>query len=307
MTPPTASRCHGNARDPVSRAATSSRALVPPRAIWPRAVWPRVVWRAALLLALALGVMPRWVHAQGSYRFVSVHVVDRATQAPLPGVRVTVQGLGDRDWTSDAQGEVMLAVAPDRRVVLELRRIGFTAQTVEVPAGTTQLSLTVALAGAVTLLDTTHVTAAAVSQMFAGFDGRRLRGAGSATFITRDQIERQMAVRTIDVVRRAAGTRVVDSAGILLVASSRGSKAVIGGGAAATKGGKGGFDLAPCVMRVAVDGTLREWGFSLDWIDPKEIHGVEVYPGPATMPSEFSGLRKDAYCGLVMIWTRRGP
>jgi len=262
----------------------------------------RLLAAHCLVAAVAMGA-----GAQPSYRFVALRVTDDATQAPLPGVRVTVQGIGDRDWISDERGEVTLAVAPGRRAVLDLRRIGYAARTVDVPAGTEQATLRVTMQGAVRQLDTTRVVGDARSAMLSGFEGRRLRGAGSATYITREQIERQGAVRTIDVVRRAVGTRVIDSSGVLLVASSRGGKAVIGGGALGGKGGKSGPDLAPCVMRVAVDGMLREWGFSLDWIDPKEIHGVEVYPGPSTMPVEFSGLRKDAYCGLVMIWTRRGP
>ncbi len=245
--------------------------------------------------------------AQGAYRLVSLRVADEGTQAPLPGVRVTVQGVGDREWNTDERGGVLVAVARDARAVIQLRRMGYAPLTVMVPALSDSTELQVVLQRAVQSLDTAKIVGDASSTMFAGFEGRRLRGAGSATFITRDQIEKQLAIRTIDVVRRAAGTRVIDSSGVLLVASSRGSKAVIGGGAAGVKGGKGGFDLAPCVMRVAVDGSLREAGFSLDAIAPSELHGVEVYPGPATMPAEFSGLRKDAYCGLVMIWTRRGP
>ncbi len=258
--------------------------------------------RAALVAALAVPAVR--AAAQPSYRFVTLRVTDEATQAALPGVRVTVQGIGDREWGTDDRGDAVLAVAPGRRTVLELRRMGYAQRVVEVAAGVEPVTMRLALQASVLQLDTTRVVGDARSPMLDGFEGRRLRGAGSATFITRAQIEKQMAVRTIDVVRRAAGTKVIDSSGVLLVVSSRGSKAIIGGGAAAAKGGS---DLAPCVMRVAVDGMMREWGFSLDAIDPREIHGVEVYPGPATMPVEFSGLRKDAYCGLVMIWTRRGP
>jgi hypothetical protein len=57
-------------------------------------------------------------------------------------------------------------------------------------------------------------------------------------------------------------------------------------------------------MAVGVDGQLKEWGFSVDEITPNEIHGIEVYSGPSTMPREFATLRPDGYCGLVMIWTR---
>ena len=191
--------------------------------------------------------------------------------------------------------------------MLQLRRIGYLPVTLRSAESSDSSEILVVMTRAAQTLDTTKVVGDASSPMLAGFEGRRMRGAGSATFITREQIDKQLAIRTIDVVRRAMGTRVIDSSGVLLVASSRGSKAVIGGGAAGSKGGKGGFDLAPCIMRVAVDGLIRETGFSLDEIGPTELHGVEVYPGPATIPAEFGGMRKDAYCGLVMIWTRRGP
>lgn len=272
-------------------------------------IWSAVVQAVvhAIIVTVGLGgAVAAPVAAQPSYRFVALHVTDGATQAALPGVRVTVQGIADRDWTTDDRGDVMLAIAPGTRAVLDLRRIGYALRSVEVTAGTEQVAMRVSLQAAVLQLDTTKIVTDARSQFLTGFEDRRNRGAGSATFITREQIEKQGSIRTIDIVRRAAGTRVVDSAGILLVASSRGAKTVLAG-TARGRNAKSGDDLAPCVMRVAVDGMLREWGFSLDWIDPKEIHGVEVYPGPATMPSEFSGLRKDAYCGLVMIWTRRGP
>jgi hypothetical protein len=233
-----------------------------------------------------------------SYRFVSLRVTDERTQAPLPAVRVTVQGVGDRDWSTDEQGRVLVAVVRGARAVLQLRRPGYAPRTINSDAGGDGAVVPIVMTPSVQTLDTTKVVGDATSTMLAGFEGRRLRRNGTATFITREQIEKQLAIRTIDVVRRAIGTKVIDSSGVLLVASSRGPKTII----SAAKS-----DLAPCVMRVAVDGVMREWGFSLDGIEPKEIHGVEVYPGPATIPAEFGGMRRDAYCGLVMIWTRRGP
>jgi len=40
-------------------------------------------------------------------------------------------------------------------------------------------------------------------------------------------------------------------------------------------------------------------------IPPSEIHGIEVYPGPSTIPAEYASMRRDAACGLIVIWTRR--
>lgn len=270
---------------------------------------PRLNWLArckalAALLLLAGAAVP--VAGQDSHRFLTLRVSDGHSQVPLSGVRVTLRGVTDRDWITDSAGHAVLAVAAGQRAELELRRIGYAPRSLSIEAGAGPLSMHATMLAAVLTLDTTRVLGEAGSAMLSGFEGRRLRGAGSATFITREQIERQLSLRTIDVVRRAAGARVVDSSGVLLVASSRGAKTIIGGAAPGKALAKAN-DLAPCIMRVAVDGMMREWGFSLDDISPKDIHGVEIYPGPATMPAEFSGLRKDAYCGLVMIWTRRGP
>jgi hypothetical protein len=57
-------------------------------------------------------------------------------------------------------------------------------------------------------------------------------------------------------------------------------------------------------MQLGVDGELR-YGFNLDTLAPEDIHGIEVYPGPATVPAEFASMRGTSRCGLVMGWTRR--
>jgi hypothetical protein len=80
--------------------------------------------RPMLVAALAVLAVAAQARAQGgapggpggpggpeSYRFVSLRVSDAGTQAPLPGVRVTVQGISDREWSTDEQGAVLVAVA----------------------------------------------------------------------------------------------------------------------------------------------------------------------------------------------------
>jgi hypothetical protein len=37
---------------------------------------------------------------------------------------------------------------------------------------------------------------------------------------------------------------------------------------------------------------------------PEEIHGIEVFAGPASIPLQYSGIGKDKWCGLIAIWTR---
>lgn len=157
-----------------------------------------------------------------------------------------------------------------------------------------------------------------ISTRLAGFERRRLLKPGSVTFFTGDEITKRGTIRLSDALRRAHGVTIVDSEnGDKLVASSRtqlpsgggflvrgvakrqpGSSSPNGGGASSTGG------LAPCVMPIAVDGHLKEKSFAIDEIPVTDVHGIEVYPGSASLPAEFGSIKPDGWCGLVMIWTR---
>ena len=46
---------------------------------------------------------------------------------------------------------------------------------------------------------------------------------------------------------------------------------------------------------------------------PGQIFGIEVYASPSTIPLQFKtfgpggdGPRSGAYCGVILVWTRRG-
>lgn len=157
-----------------------------------------------------------------------------------------------------------------------------------------------------------------VSVPFPGFERRRLLKQGSVTFFLGEDIRKRGTIRLTDALRRAHGVSIVESDnGDKLVASSRtqlpsgggflvrgvakrqpGSTSPNGGGASTTAG------LAPCVMPVAVDGHLKEKSFTVDEISVTDVHGIEVYPGAASLPAEFGSIKPDGWCGLVMIWTR---
>jgi hypothetical protein len=61
-----------------------------------------------------------------------------------------------------------------------------------------------------------------------------------------------------------------------------------------------------CVMRIAVNGFLKELDFAMNSIAPSDIYGIEIYAGPADIPPKFSGADADSYCGLIVIWTQSG-
>ena len=164
-------------------------------------------------------------------------------------------------------------------------------------------------------LDTVTIKDSAdfISARLVGFERRRSLKLGTATYFLGADIVKRGTTRLSDALRRALGVWIVDSANVRLVASSRWRKPV-GGGFAVGQHRRNGTnlhpvfteaaDLAPCLMQVALDGVLLEWGFSVDELPVNEVHGVEVYPGPASLPAEFGSMKHDGWCGLVMIWTR---
>jgi hypothetical protein len=189
---------------------------------------------------------------------VELLVLDDATDAALPGVSVSIAGQpGER--VTDRRGRVIYAAERPGKVVLLLRRLGYSpgTLTVDATAGDTT-RVTFAMTAVTQTLATVTVrdTANSLSRFLSGFDRRLANHAGSATFITREEIDRRE-------------------------------------------------DLANCPLQVALDGQLKEWGFAVNSIPPKEVHGIEIYPGAATIPAEYASMRRDASCGLIMIWTRR--
>jgi len=100
------------------------------------------------------------------------------------------------------------------------------------------------------------------------------------------------------MLRGIAGLRIADSSGATVAISSRGDKPT-------RNARRLGFTMVPCVMRVAVDGILMRAQFNIDQIVPRDVHGIEVFSGPARTPPELGGgLRTDDWCGLIAIWTR---
>ena len=251
--------------------------------------------RIALALGLALAPALR---AQGGV--VSLLVIDDATDAPVADVRISIIGQA-AEGVTDARGRFLYAVPQPGKVVLIVRRLGYNPGTlsVDVVAGDTA-RVTYAMTAAPQTLTTVAVkdTLNSASPFLSGFDRRLASHAGAASYITRNEIDKRKPSLTTDLLRRVSSLTIVDSSGVLMAVSRRIQKPNIRSGGVV-------MDLKNCPMQVAVDGQLREWGFAVNNIAPEEIHGIEIYPGPATIPAEFASMKRDANCGLIMIWTRR--
>jgi hypothetical protein len=216
--------------------------------------------------------------------------------APLTDVTLEVRPKrgGPRTVRTGPTGRALLPGVEPGVLEIRARRIGFAqgaiAATVESGRNTVPIIMSEVAAPS---LDTVRVVGnrrlVGLSRLD-GFEQRR-RTATGGSFITRENIERQNPVFTVELLRRIPSINIRDSAGVAVAISSRGMKTT------------SDFQVVPCMMRVGVDGTLKEGGFDLNSIIPNDIQGVEIYT-PATVPPQFNGAKTDSFCGLIMFWTR---
>jgi hypothetical protein len=225
-------------------------------------------------------------------------VVDAGSRIPLSGAELVLRRDTDTlaHGRADSLGRFNASGTVGERFTIEVRRLGYEPAALEWVAGADTIFLIEMNALPRALAGVNIVDRATTSPRLSGFEARaRMRDGG--TYLRRETIDAWHPIRTSDLMRRVMGVKLIDSSGVILAASTRGVKVNLKSAV---------MRDAPCVMRVGVDGQIKEWGFAMDAIDPNTIHGIEVYSGPATLPSEFSGMRTDSFCGLVMIWTRAG-
>lgn len=243
-----------------------------------------------------------------------VDVREAATGRPIVGARVQAPG-ARRQATTDSAGIANLVLDRSHKLVV-VSRLGFRPDTSVLNATIwSDGILVVRLAVATQQLDSVAVTGVspAMNAMMLEFERRRTRAAGGATFIGPEQFQKSALPRVTDFLRRGVqGVTLIDSAGILLPASSRGAilrtnqgPALGGNPVNRRSGGSAGeMERVHCILRVAVDGVPKEWGFDLNLIDPREVYGMEVYAGPSTIPVQYQSMGRDGYCGLILLWTR---
>ena len=210
--------------------------------------------------------------------------------------------------TTGANGRFRIIVGRAGRYFLIARRLGFQPLSIEVqvPDGDT-LRLALQLERVVTELQTVTVEAPArVSPRMAEFDARRKLGEGQ--FMTRPDIESRNSLLATELIRSFTSIKLVGAGGTL---GSPGYYAVSIRGAATPlhqslgTRAKGGAADGSCFLQVVIDGIPQDTPYNLDLLPPpRELAGIEVYSGPATIPIRFKGF--DRSCGVILVWTRDG-
>jgi hypothetical protein len=247
-------------------------------------------FHAAALCATAVlgGVLPGPLRAQERdstlSRGVIAGVVRDSSGARLVGAELSVAGTGLRA-ISDTAGRFRFIGVPAGAGPLHVRRLGYRATSVPITVdrgGTTPVIVT--LARLPRELDPVLVEASRQPgvRFLQGFYERRSRGHGY--FITREQIAaRQSSVMT-DVLRMVPAVRVFSSRTARNAVRLRSSR---------------------CAPLVWLDGAPALAGeFDLDVISPQSVSGIEIYPGPATVPVQFRSTRGIEACGVIIVWSR---
>ena len=255
-----------------------------------------IAWAVTLLMRLTAtaSAQARVAPAPGEAAVITGRILDKVSLIGLPGVEIRfLEGPGTT--VTDSAGDFRVETLAQGSVILVLRKLGYAQVGVplDVRDGDS-LHVATTMTRISQDLDTVRVVGrseALAAPRLAGFERRRLLHRG--TFFTREQLERTPSVSIGDVLRGIPSIRVrEDQPGMLTIESTRGLRL--------DRDGR----PVPCRIRVMVDGFLMPFGTPMPVASPKQLHGIEVYSGPATIPRELAPNGEDAFCGLVAMWTK---
>ena len=219
---------------------------------------------------------------------------------PLPETQldVTVNGT-TRHLVTGPTGRALLPDMPVGKFTVRARHIGFQPGQLEADVEPGRNTVPILLSrNAIPALDTVRVLG---NQRLIGIrrndevEARRRLGLATVS-ITRDDIVKRNPIDTWQMLTGIPSIRVIDSANVT-VESSR-SKDVTPGGI-----------VKPCYILVMVDGIVKTGmpGNAYDLRDlpkPEEVHAIEVFAGPSSIPVQYGGTGTDKWCGMIAVWTR---
>ncbi|MEO5567453.1 MAG: carboxypeptidase regulatory-like domain-containing protein [Gemmatimonadaceae bacterium] len=216
-------------------------------------------------------------------------IVTDTAMRPLQNVEVRIMDLG-RMTRTDSLGRFAIPRITARMVDLSLRRLGYQVYFVRVSMlNGDGDSVRIRMTQEPVLLTQVDISGIGEARhpFFIGFEQRRAIGMG--TFITEQQISSLNTSYPSDALRRVPGIRFVR------VGGGHGVRFTSAIGSL-RRGGE-------CVPTIFVDGQAAP-GLEIDEIRAGDIHGIEIYRGASTTPSQFVRAGA-AQCGAIVVWTRR--
>lgn len=210
-------------------------------------------------------------------------VLDQETKAPIMGAEVAVVG-GPQPSTTDGGGRFRLTRLAPTRHTLQVRKIGYDAVAVTVTAAedSTVDEVVELHRSLVPRMDTIVIADSARSpESYWHVDFERRRNAGRGQFVTRAEILQRNAASLADLLRSLNGLRVNCSPRGCAVWMTR----------------------ANCRPAYFADGFPVE-ATTVERMPVNDLFGVEVYD---RFEVPVGLQRADLECGVIAVWTRRGP
>ena len=221
--------------------------------------------------------------------------------APVPNVSVEARqdGVRTRNVVTGETGRVLLPDVQRSRLVVSTRRVGFAPGelTVDVQGARVMLPIRIA-ANSAPSLDTLRVFGLRTElSRNAEFDMRRRAHLATAS-ISSEDIEQRNPTAIWQMLTNVPGVIVADRDNIVVARSQRAFVTT---------------SNSPCFLQVMIDGVMMNKGsgsnsysgFDLRELPPPEqIHGVEVFNGPASIPVQYGGEGAGKWCGLIAVWTK---
>lgn len=219
-------------------------------------------------------------------------VVSDTSLAPLQGAFVSLLGTPIRIGTGP-NGRFRITKVPEGRYLVIVKRVGYrpASGVVDVSASdTARLSYT--LERADVTLEPVIVADRAPTIKMREFQQRMRAGIGE--FMTMEQIKARNSVFPTELFRQFKS---------VMVSPSRTGAITEYFALSAREGGNP--QVGACTMQIVLDRVPLPQPFNLDLLpQPKDIYGIEVYAGSATVPLEYSGVNRG--CGVILVWTRDG-
>lgn len=233
-------------------------------------------------------------------------VVEQGSDQPLEGVVVALvdeDGQGIGQTVTGADGEFRIAAGRAGRYRVRAERLAYgRVEDHPVVIGQGPKRVQIRMVPEALEMEGVVVEVAARSRrlQLAGFYARRAQGLG--LLLDREALDAMNLSQTGDIVHRVGGLTVLSP-------STRGSmdtnRRFLTFRRASRADG--------CMPAIFVDGNqIRQGGRwrsgmpTLDEIIPAdEVEALELYDGPASVPSQFSSM--GGACGVVVVWTRSTP
>jgi hypothetical protein len=227
-------------------------------------------------------------------------LVTDTTLVPLRGAYVSVMRT-PLSVATGPNGRFRITNIPVGQYIVIVKRAGFhpTSQILQVSAkDTLRLSYMLAQAPANELapIVITEKAVGPLSPRMKEFEARRKRGEGE--FMTEDQINKHNPGFPTELLRLFSSISVQPTSG-------GGGEYIYYPVSARATGGMTSTGQATCFMTVFVDNVPMPAPFNLDLLpSPRDMAGIEVYAGSATMPIQYASLNRG--CGVILVWTKDG-